>query len=266
MPAGPDWSAGRYEPTAAQLMPTARVVVDRAEIEPDERVVDVGCGTGNAALLAATRGAIVAGVDPAQRLLAVARDRASAGGLDAAFVSGTAEALPLRDGAADVVLSVFGVIFASDPAAALAEMARVTAPGGRIVFSAWVPEDALSAATRVAAEAVSRALGAPPRLPFAWHDRDAVAALLGPHGFDVAIDEHRHAIIASSPRAYAEDEFETHPLWVSGLEVLEPRGEAAAVRERVLALLVDGNEDPDGFRLTRRFVVVTATRRERAAR
>jgi SAM-dependent methyltransferase len=257
-----DWSVGRYERTAAQLLPTARVVVDRAAIAKGERVVDVGCGTGNAALLAAARGAIVAGIDPAPRLLAVARQHAGVQGLDAAFVAGTAGALPLRDDAADVVLSVFGVIFAPDPAAAAAEMARVTAPRGRIVLSAWIPDGAISASVRrVAAQAVQRALGTSPPPPFAWHDRDALTALFGPHGFDVEIDEHAHAFTAESPRAYVESEFESHPLWVSGRALLEPRGEAEAVRERALEILVTRNEDPDGFRVTSRYVVATATRR-----
>lgn len=260
-PGALDWSVGRYEHTAAQLLPTARVVVDRAAVAKGERVVDVGCGTGNAALLAAARGALVAGIDPAPRLLAVARQHAGVQGLDAAFVAGTAGALPLRDDAADVVLSVFGVIFAPDPAAAVAEMARVTAPGGRIVLSAWIPDGAISASVRVAVEAVHRALGTPPQLPFAWHDRDALAALFGPHGFDVEIDEHTHAFSGESPRAYVESEFESHPLWVSGQALLEPRGEAQAVRERALEILVTRNEDRDGFRVTSRYVVAVATRR-----
>lgn len=73
-----DWSLGNYEHTAAQLLPAARVVVDRAAPAAGERVADVGCGTGNAALLAAARGARVTGVDPAPRLLEVAREQAAA--------------------------------------------------------------------------------------------------------------------------------------------------------------------------------------------
>src|ERR671930_795218 len=134
-----DWGLGRYEDTAARLEPAARVVVERAAPAPGEHVVDVGCGTGNAALLAAERGARVTGVDPAARLLEVARQEAAARRLDATFATGTAAELPLADGVADVALSVFGVIFAPDPRAAATELARVTAPGGRIVVSAWIP-------------------------------------------------------------------------------------------------------------------------------
>src|SRR5919199_4523142 len=100
-----DWGLGRYEDTAVRLEPAARVVVERAAPAPGEHVVDVGCGTGNAALLAAERGARVTGVDPAPRLLEVARHEAAARGLDVTFVVGEAAALPLGDGEADVVLS-----------------------------------------------------------------------------------------------------------------------------------------------------------------
>ena len=97
-----DWGLGHYESTAAQLLPAARVVVDRAAPVDGERVVDVGCGTGNAAPLVAARGARVTGVDPAARLLEVAREQATAQGLDATFALGEAAALPLADDDVDV--------------------------------------------------------------------------------------------------------------------------------------------------------------------
>src|SRR3954454_8693421 len=110
-----DWSLGHYEDTATRLAAAARAAVERAAPTAGERVVDVGCGTGNGALLAAERGATVTGVDPAQRLLEVARARAAARGVEATFMLGHAAALPLADGAADALLSVFGVTFAPDP-------------------------------------------------------------------------------------------------------------------------------------------------------
>ena len=109
-----DWGAGRYETTAERLAPVARVVVERAFPRPGERVLDLGCGTGNAALLAARAGATVTGVDPAARLLQVARERAESEGLDIEFRPGEAGAIPLADGSVDVIVSVFAVIFAPD--------------------------------------------------------------------------------------------------------------------------------------------------------
>jgi hypothetical protein len=139
-------------------------------------------------------------------------------------------------------------------------MARVTGPGGRIVLSAWIPDCAISASVRVAGEAIWRALGTRGGPPFAWHDRDALAGLLAVHGFQVEIEEHSHAFTAASVSEYVAAEFESHPLWVAGRPLLEARGEAEAVRDRVEAILEVGNEDPDGFRVTRRYVVATASR------
>lgn len=257
-----DWSVGRYEQVAEQLLPAARVAVDRAAPAEGEHVVDVGCGTGNASLLAAARGARVTGVDPAARLLEVARAMAKERGLDATFVSGEAAALPLGDGEADVVLSVFGVIFASDPAAAATELARVAGPAGRIILTAWIPEGAISELARASRQAVMDALGAPPApQPFAWHDRDALAGLFGPRGFEVEIaPQEQIAFTASSPRDYLEVESGEHPLWVSGRAVLEPLGRVDALREQALEILERGNEDPSAFRVTSRYVVATARR------
>lgn len=236
----PDWGAGHYEHIAAQLQGAAVAVVDAAAPVAGEHVVDVGCGTGNAALLAAARGARVTGVDPAPRLLAVARDLADAGGLAARFLEGDAAALPVADGEANAVVSVFGAIFAPDPAAAAAEMARVCAPGGRIVLSAWIPEGPITDAVRV----VRRASGPP---PFAWHDRDALARLFGR---EVELTEHELAFTAESPQAFVEREFADHPLWRAN--------DAPDRREQVLAVVARANEDPAAFRVTSRYVVATA--------
>jgi len=256
-----DWGLGHYERTAAQLLPTAEVVVGVAEPSEGDRVVDVGCGTGNAALIAAGRGAGVTGVDPAQRLLEVAEARARGSGLDLSFVQGDAASMPLEDDAADLLLSVFGVIFAPDAEAAAAEMARITAPGGRIVLSAWIPEGAISEAARIGREAVARALDAPQGPPpFAWHDVDALNALFGPHGFSVTAEEYPHAFTAASVRDWVEAEVRDHPLSVAGAAVLEPRGEAQVVLDRTQEILEAANEDPDAFRVTSRYVVATARR------
>ncbi len=252
-----DWSLGRYEHTAAQLLPAARVVVDVAAPSPGERLVDVGCGTGNAALLAAASGATVTGVDPAPRLLEVARAEVAARGLDVTFLEGEAASLPLEDGSVDVAMSVFGVIFAPDAAAAAAELARVCAPRARVVLTAWIPEGAV----REAVQASREALGAPPGPPpFAWHDRESLAGLLGPHGFEVELSEHELAFRAASAEDYVAGELENHPMWVAGRMQLEARGGMAELRERVVGILSAGNEDPDGFRVTSRYVAAVARR------
>ncbi|HXD56603.1 MAG TPA: class I SAM-dependent methyltransferase [Thermoleophilaceae bacterium] len=255
-----DWSVGNYERTARQLTPAAEELIEVAAPREGERVVDVGCGTGNAALLAAARGARVTGVDPAPRLLQVARERASAEGLEADFVEGDGASIPLGDGEADLVLSVFGVIFAPDPPAALAELARVCAPDGRIVLTAWIPDGAISRMARVSRDAVTRALGTSPTgAPFPWHERDALAELLEPRGFSVTSEERSISFSGESPGQYLDAEAE-HPLAVAARAVLEPRGEGEELRARMLEVLEAGNEDPHGFRVTSRYVITAALR------
>ena len=256
-----DWGVGNYERTAAELAPAAQAAIDAAALREGEHVVDVGCGTGNAALLAAEHGAHVTGVDPAQRLLEVARAEASAHGLDIAFLPGNAAALPIPDGSADAVVSVFGAIFAPDAPAAAAEMARVTTPRGRIVLCAWIPGGALSEIMVVRRELMATASHTPPGpLPFAWHEQDALDGLFTPLGFDVKLSQHQLAFTANSPREFLESELLNHPLWIAARATLEPGGEMDTMRARALEIYESANEDTDGFRLTSSYVVATISR------
>jgi len=256
-----DWGVGRYESTAERLLPVAHVLIESAALHAGERVLDLGCGTGNAALLAAAQGARVTAVDPAVRLLDAARARAVNEGLDITFLPGEAASLPLGDASMDAILSVFAVIFAPDAAGAAAEMSRVLAAGGRIILSAWIPQGTMFEFTSAASEAVRQALGAPrPPEPFAWHDRDALAGLLAPHGIDVAVEQHSVSFTDVSPAAYLDGQARDHPMAVAGLAVLDGLGQAESLRARLLQILETGNEEPTGFRITSRYVVATCRR------
>jgi SAM-dependent methyltransferase len=256
-----DWGRGHYERTAAVLLPAAEAVVRAARLRPDEHVLDVGCGTGNVALIAARMGAHVTAVDPAPRLLEVARDLAKHEGLEMQLLPGEAASLPLPDRSVDAVLSNFAMIFASDPSSAAAEMARVLEPEGRIVFSAWVPGGAIGQMSAKAMELVGRALGLPAAPdPFAWHDERALGALFAAHGMTVTVEPHELVFTAASPAAYLEEDRTNHPLAIAGYEVLDRAGQAEAAREQLLRILEDGNEDVTAFRCTSRYLVVSATR------
>lgn len=255
-----DWNAGEYEHIAAQLLPAAQVVIDHAAPRGDEHLVDVGCGTGNAALLAAERGARVTGIDPAQRLLDVADAEAAARGVHARFLCGEAARLPLADSTAEAVVSVFGVIFASDAPGAVAEMARIAAPGGRIVLSAWIPGGALADVMRVRRDALAAAGTSGGGPPFAWHEMAALTSAFAPHGYSIHLSEQQLAFTAASPEAFADTELRIHPAWIAARAVIEPRGEMQAVRDRALEIFETANEDPAGFRVTSHYVVATARR------
>jgi SAM-dependent methyltransferase len=241
-----DWGAGHYESTAAELKPVAEHVVGRAEPRPGQRVLDLATGTGNAALLAARAGAEVTGLDGAPRLIEVARARAAADGVEASFVVGDLQALPFDDGDFEVVLSVFGLIFAPNPDRAFDEMMRVLGPGGRAIFSAWVPAGPIDAMVGTIGRAIAAATGTAARR-FAWHEPDAVGELARPYGARVTIHEGRLPITAASPEAYFEANEGQHPMSLAGRPVLEQAGTYAAVRAEAVEILRAANENPDAF-------------------
>jgi SAM-dependent methyltransferase len=260
-PAGsPDWGVGRYEPTGEQLAPAAVRAVEHAAPRPGEVVLDVGCGSGNAALLAAATGARVTGIDPAPRLLGVARDRAAAEGREITFLEGSSEALPLPDASVDVVLSVFGVIFSGDPHRAAVELMRVTAESGRIVLTAWLPGGAMSEVAAVSQAAVLRALGRESPPAFAWHDRPTLEDLFGPHRFSVELEEATLTHRGPSLDVFIGDVLEVHPLAVASRALLERNGQAEDLRARTRAILARANEDSEGFAVVSRYVLVTVRR------
>jgi SAM-dependent methyltransferase len=256
-----DWGLGNYERIAKQLLPAAEAVVETADPVPGETLVDVGCGSGNAALLAAERGATVIGVDPSQRLLEVASAAAEERDLDAEFVLGEAASMPISAAEAAVVVSVFGAIFAEDPAAAAAEIARVTKPSGRIVLAAWIPGGPISDAIRLSRQTLADISDRPlPPPPFPWHERDSLASLFEPHGFSVSLTEHPIPFHAPSIDEFMRIEGENHPLAIGARPALEAAGRAEEVREGMRRIYEKGNEDPDGFRITSRYAVAELRR------
>jgi SAM-dependent methyltransferase len=249
-----DWSAGSYESTAAELAPVAEAVVARSGVGAGDDVVDVACGTGNAALAAAARGARVVGIDGAPRLLSVAGERAVELGLDVEWREGDLEALPAEDGTADVVLSVFGVIFAREPASALAEIARVLRPGGRALISAWVPAGPLHEMLEVVGRAMEQ-IAASPRPRFAWSDTEVLAPVARSAGLEPGATERSElAVRAASPEAYV-DAGRNHPMAVASLPALQRAGADEATREGMVRVLQDANEDPSGFLIHSPYVI-----------
>jgi ubiquinone/menaquinone biosynthesis C-methylase UbiE len=120
--------------------PCARILIQAADPKRGERVLDVGCGTGIVAREIASRlGATgaVTGIDPSTNMLAVARAAAAREGLTIEWREGNAEQLPFHDGAFDLVLCQFALMFVADKAAALSEMRRVVTESGRVLISVW---------------------------------------------------------------------------------------------------------------------------------
>lgn len=131
------WSAGDYDRIAAGFRDEARTFVARQALGPGQCVLDAACGSGNLTVPAARTGARVTGLDLVPSLLGATAAWAAREGLDVALDQGTVEEMPYADGQFDVVLSMFGLMFAARPDRVAAELARVTRPGGRVALANW---------------------------------------------------------------------------------------------------------------------------------
>jgi len=134
------WESGDFGQIAQSIENVAEEFMAGLPMLPGLRVLDVACGTGNLAVIAARHGCRVSGIDIAANLLDQARARAAAERLPIGFEEGDAEALPFEKNTFDLTLSMFGVMFTPQPSLATTELRRVTRPGGQIALANWTPE------------------------------------------------------------------------------------------------------------------------------
>jgi len=137
------WEKGDFTRIAATMRESGDALVASLGITPGLKVLDLGCGDGTTALPEARRGAEVLGVDIAQNLVDAGTRRAAEEGLtNLRFQQGDATNLSeLADQRFDLVVSIFGAMFAPKPFDVAKEMVRITRPGGRIVMGNWIPND-----------------------------------------------------------------------------------------------------------------------------
>src|SRR5262245_60195343 len=137
------WEKGDFTEIAAFMRQSGEVVVESLGIKPPLRALDLGCGDGTTAVPLARLGADVVGIDIARNLVEAGNRRAAEAGLSRLkFQEGDACNLAgVADRSFDLVLSVFGAMFAPKPLDVAKEMVRVTKPGGRIVMGNWIPND-----------------------------------------------------------------------------------------------------------------------------
>jgi len=164
------WMAGDFGQIANFTVKAAEEFVARAALASGARVLDVACGTGNTAIPAARAGGLVTGVDIASNLLEQATKRAAAEHLQIRFREGDAEALPFDDGQFDLVLTMFGAMFAPRPERVAAELIRVCKPGGLIAMANWTPDGFVGKSFQLTAQKVPP----PPGLPAPWGDERVV--------------------------------------------------------------------------------------------
>lgn len=146
------WEAGDFGVVAKYNEPAAAEFMGRLPLHPGMRVIDVACGTGNLAMLAARMGCATCGLDIASNLISKARARAAAENLQIEFREGDAESLFFADNQFDAVVSMFGVMFAANPNRAAAELVRVCRPDGIIALANWTEEGLIGENFRVVAK------------------------------------------------------------------------------------------------------------------
>lgn len=183
------WNDGNYDYFARLMESSAVELLDRVGVLPGSSLLDVACGTGQLAIVAARRGVQVTGVDIAPNSIAAARRRAAAEHLDARFDEGDAEALPYPDASFDTVASIYGAMFAPRPDLVARELLRVCRPGGRIVMGNWTREGFVGRMFGVLGRHIP-----PPDMPapVLWGDERTVQERLGAGLSDLQLTRVRY--------------------------------------------------------------------------
>jgi ubiquinone/menaquinone biosynthesis C-methylase UbiE len=175
------WESGDFGQIARTIENVAEEFMARQILRPGAQVLDVACGTGNLAVVAARHGCTVWGIDIARNLVCQARVRAAQESLRINFMEADAEALPFDGHQFDLAVSMFGVMFAPRPGVAAAELRRVTKPGGRIALANWTAEGFIGKMFNVfKAHLPPPPAGVPS--PMGWGDEATMRSRLA-HGF-----------------------------------------------------------------------------------
>jgi SAM-dependent methyltransferase len=193
------WGTGPYQNITETIGDIHERVMLSLQPQPEERFLDLACGTGAVAERAAASGARVTGLDLAPALIETARERALERGYEIEYVVGDCERLPFDSESFDVVSSVCGIMFAPDHAASASELARVTASGGRIALANWTPASAMAGVF-----GVMRPFQPPPPegvgSPFQWGDENHVRDLLG-SSFELELETYESPLVHESGEA-----------------------------------------------------------------
>jgi len=253
------WAAGDYDQIAQGIRAVADHVVRSARIRAGERVLDVACGTGNTAIMARARGAVVTGLDLTPELLAVAQKRAvEEGHGDITWKEGDAENLPFADGTFDVVVSSCGLMFAPDQAKVAGEVARVTRRGGRIAIQAWTRDSGVGRMFKLSGAYVPPPPGVPS--PFEWGDEGKVRELFGASFKDYRFERYDCPEFADTPEQIAGLFLERYGPTHRAYHSLPPE-KAVAFRKELIELYRGYVTPADGkVRWGREYIITLATR------
>lgn len=236
------WSRGSHDDVGRNLVPMAARLVTAAGVEPGDRVLDVACGTGNAAITAARRGATVTGLDVAPAMLDGARENAAIAGVeDVTWREGDAAAMPFADDAFDVVVSCVGHMFADPPAAVAAELCRVTRSGGRLAYTAWTSSGVFPQLQGLLSS-FRPPDPDPPAPPFRWADPEVARERLGDGVTDLAVETQTLHRLALTPGHFWDEASTNSPHFVGALASVD-EADRATLRDESLAAIERAFDD-----------------------
>jgi SAM-dependent methyltransferase len=247
------WEKGDFTRIAQSMRASGEALVGGLGIGPGVKVLDLGCGDGTTALPAARLGADVLGVDIASNLVAAGNERAAAEGLtNCTFQEGDASNLDaLDDDSFDLVVSIFGAMFAPRPFDVANEMVRVARPGGRIVMGNWIPNDPTLVAQILK---ISAAYSPPPPegfiSPVTWGVEANVVERFAAAGIPeqrIAFARETYRFTSSrSPSALLADFRAYYGPTMNAFEAATAAGRDDALQEELETLFEEQNASPDG--------------------
>jgi len=170
------WMDGNYDFFSRFMQDGAAEFVNRLNLKPGSTFLDVACGSGQLALIAARQGVCANGSDIATNLVLAARGRAASEGLEIRFDEADAEELPYANGSFDAVATMFGAMFAPQPELVAKELVRVCRPGGVIAMANWTREGFIGQMFKTFAKFIAPA-GMPS--PVLWGDEETVTQRFG---------------------------------------------------------------------------------------
>ena len=238
------WIAGDFGQIAKYYTEGAEAFVNRLNLEPGMKLLDVACGTGNLALPAARAGAVVTGVDIAPNLVEQAREIARSERLNAQFDEGDAEALTYNDASFDVVATMFGAMFAPRPELVAAELKRVCRPGGVIAMANWTPTGFIGKMFKTMTSHVAPPPGMPS--PVLWGVAETVRERLG-EGISTleAKPQNIHWVFPFSPAEVVEHFRLYYGPTQKAFGLLDENGQLA-LRQDLEKLWTEHNQATDG--------------------
>jgi SAM-dependent methyltransferase len=261
------WEKGDFTQIAASMRGSGEALVNKLGITSGLKVLDLGCGDGTTAVPAAQLGADVLGVDIASNLVAAGNERAQALGLtNLRFQEGDATDLgELEDESFDLVVSIFGAMFAPKPFDVASEMVRVTKPGGRIVMGNWIPTDPTLVPQILK---ISSSYAPPPPegfiSPMTWGVEDEVIERFGAAGIpEAGISFENDTYTFDHPGTPSElvTEFKSYygPT-MNAFEAAAADGRGADLQAELEALFDEQNTSDDATSIPATFLRVTVKR------